>query len=115
MIIEIRTYRLRPGTAAEFVGIMRDVSVPMLESAGIRVLAAGRSLVAEDGHEEAYLIRAFDSLAQRERQEAQFYGSDAWRTGPREAIVSRIAQYHTIVIEAPDRVADAFVAARAAD
>lgn len=107
MIIEIRTYRLHPGTGAEFVRVMREESLPMLASAGIRVLATGESLVAEDGHEEAYLVRAFDSLVDRDRQEAEFYGSDAWRNGPREAIISRIAQYHTIVMEVPDRLASA--------
>jgi len=110
MIIEIRTYRLHPGTGAEFVRVMREESLPLLESAGVRVLAAGASLVAEDGHEEAYLVRAFDSLADRERQEDEFYGSDVWRHGPREAIVSRIEQYHTITLEVPDRLADEFAA-----
>ena len=110
MIIEIRTYRLHPGTSAEFVRVMREESMPLLAAAGIRVLAYGASLVAEDGHEEAYIIRAFDSLAERDRQEVEFYGSEAWRQGPREAIVSRIQQYHTIVIEGPDSLADQFAA-----
>jgi len=103
-IIEIRTYRLKPGTRDEFVRVMRQESLPLLASAGIRVLASGASLVDEDGHEEAYLIRAFDSLAARDTAEEAFYGSAAWREGPREAIVSRIEDYHTIVLEAPDDV-----------
>lgn len=111
MIIEIRTYRLQPGTSADFVRVVREEALPLLAAAGLRVLAAGTSLVAEDGHEEAYLIRAFDSLADRERQETEFYGSEAWRSGPREAVVSRIVQYHTITLEVPDRLADGFAAA----
>lgn len=101
-ILEIRTYRLKPGTRDEFVRVMRDESLPLLTEFGIRVVDAGPSLVDEDGHEEAYLIRAFDSLAHRDEQEEAFYGSDAWRSGPREAIVSRIDTYHTIVVEVPD-------------
>jgi len=112
MIIEIRTYRLHPGTGADFVRVMREEALPMLASAGIRVLAAGESLVAEDGHEEAYLIRAFDSLRDRDQQETAFYDSDAWRKGPRQAIVSRIEQYHTIAMEVPDTLVDEFVALR---
>ncbi|NUT37735.1 MAG: NIPSNAP family protein [Hamadaea sp.] len=100
--MEIRTYRLKPGTRDEFVRVMRDESLPLLTEFGIRVVDAGPSLVDEDGHEEAYLIRAFDSLAHRDEQEEAFYGSDAWRSGPREAIVSRIDTYHTIVVEVPD-------------
>ncbi|MER7669172.1 NIPSNAP family protein [Kitasatospora sp. NPDC096128] len=108
MILEIRTYRLLPGTGAEFVRVMAEESVPLLEAAGIRVVDHGASLVAEDGHEEAYLIRAFDSVEQHRAQEDAFYASDVWRRGPREAIVSRIDGMHSIVIEAPDHAVDAF-------
>jgi hypothetical protein len=83
---------------------MREESIPLLHAAGIRVLAAGSTLVAEDGHEEAYLIRAFESLAQHEQQENDFYGSDAWRQGPRETILALIDQYHSVVLEVPESV-----------
>ncbi len=104
MIIEIRTYRLRPGTADDFVDIMRERVVPLLREAGIRVVDVARSAVAEDGHEEALLVRAFDSLAQHQELEERFYSSDAWLTGPRTDIVSRIEQYHSVVLEHPDWV-----------
>jgi hypothetical protein len=79
---------------------MRDDSVPLLEKHGIAVVDCGASLVDENGAEEAYLIRSFGSLEEREEQEASFYSSEAWRRGPREAIVSRIENSHTIVLEA---------------
>ncbi|MEL5953581.1 hypothetical protein AADR41_02045 [Streptomyces sp. CLV115] len=59
------------------------------------------------GHEEAYLIRAFASLEQHSAQEEAFYASDAWRQGPREAIVSRIDGCHSIVLNASEAVAQA--------
>ncbi len=103
MFLEIRTYRLKPGTGDEFVRVMREESIPLLREFGIRVVSAGASLVADDGHEEAYLIRAFGSLEEHREQEEAFYTSDAWRQGPREAIVSRIDSCHTIVIETSER------------
>lgn len=106
MILEIRTYRLKPGTIDEFVRVMREEAAPLLASGGIRVVAAGPSLVREDGHEEAYLIRAFPSLAERDEREAAFYGGEAWRTGPREAILSRIESYHTVVLETSEAAGD---------
>jgi hypothetical protein len=99
VILEIRTYRLCPGTTAEFVQVMRERCLPLLAAAGIRVVGCGASLVAEDGREDAYLIPAFGSVAQRDSQEEAFYGSDAWRQGPREAVLSRIETYHTVVID----------------
>lgn len=101
MILEIRTYRLRPGTCSEFVRLMQEKVVPLLAQSGVRVVACGASLVAEDGHEEAYLIRMFASLRAHQEQEESFYGSSTWRQGPREAILSRIETYHTIVLEPP--------------
>ncbi|WP_067548033.1 NIPSNAP family protein [Nocardia crassostreae] len=98
MIIEIRTYRLVPGTRDDFVEVMRNESVPLLREYGIDVVDCGASLVDEDGHEEAYLIRAFASREEHRRQEDRFYASAQWRDGPREAIVSRIESYHAIVI-----------------
>ncbi|GAB2636304.1 NIPSNAP family protein [Kribbella swartbergensis] len=99
MILEIRTYRLKPGTRDEFVRVMREEAEPLLAEHGITVVSSGPSLVAEAGHEEAYLIRRFDSLEQREKLEDSFYSSAPWLDGPREAIVSRIESYHTIVVD----------------
>ncbi|GLZ76748.1 hypothetical protein Afil01_15550 [Actinorhabdospora filicis] len=99
MVIEIRTYRLKPGTAEEFIRVAREEVLPLLAAAGLRVRTVGRSLVAENGHEEAYLVREFDSIEELERLETAFYGGDAWREGPRDAIVSRILSYHSVVLD----------------
>jgi hypothetical protein len=107
MILEIRTYRLKPGTRDDFVRIMLTESVPLLAPHGITVVDAGASLHDEDGFEEAYLMRLFEDLDDRDRKETAFYGGDAWRNGPREAIVSRIESYHTIVMPVSDDVAAA--------
>jgi len=107
MILEIRTYRLRPGTRDEFVRLMRNVAVPLLTDAGIDTVRCGPSLVDEDGNEEAYLIRAFTDLQAHEAQETAFYGSDAWRSGPRDAIIGCIESYHSITIEATATAIDA--------
>jgi hypothetical protein len=113
MILEIRTYRLRPGTRDEFVRVMRTQAVPLLAKHRIHVIGSGPSLVDEDGVEEAYLVRRFTSLAEREELEAAFYSSEEWRHGPREAVVSRIESYHTIVLEVSDEVAAALAVATA--
>ena len=105
MILEIRTYRLKPGTGAEFVRVMQQDGVPLLLEFGISVVACGKSLIADDGSEDAYLIRAFASLDERRSQEERFYRSAEWRHGPRDAIISRIQSYHTVVLDAGDGAA----------
>lgn len=100
-LVEIRTYRLRPGSGVEYDRLFRDAAAPMLAQHGIDVVAHGFSIGDRDGY---VLIRAFDDLADRQRREDAFYGSVEWRTGPREAIVSRIEVYTDVVLELPDEV-----------
>ncbi len=101
MIVEIRTYRLKPGTGEEFVRLMQEVALPLLQDVGIEVVASGRSVAEDDGYESAYLIRRFTTPEERTRQKAEFYGSDVWLKGPSEEIESRIESYHTVVLEDP--------------
>ena len=107
MILEIRTYRLKPGTRDAFVALMRGEAVPLLVRRGITVVDCGPSLVDEDGSEEAYLVRAFPSLEARREQEEAFYGSDEWRQGPRETVLAPIESFHTIVMEVSQEAVDA--------
>jgi hypothetical protein len=99
MILEIRTYRLKRGTRDEFVRLMREAAVPLLAEAGVDTVRCGASLVDEDGNEEAYLMRAFPDLHAHEAQESAFYSSEAWRSGPRDAILACIESYHSVAIE----------------
>lgn len=99
MFLEIRTYRLRPGHRDAFLRAM-EAAQPLLRRYGIEVVGFGPSLVDEDGHEEAYLIRRFGSLEERAEKEDAFYGSAEWRDGPRAAVVGPILDYHTVVLPA---------------
>lgn len=94
---------------------MREESLPLLKQHGIEVVACGSSLVNEDGAEEAFLIRAFTDLYERERQEEAFYGSEEWLAGPRDHVLSLIDGYHTIVIETTEPVARALGSAMTDD
>ena len=60
------------------------------------VLAHGSSLHDENSY---YVIRRFDSLAQREQMEDAYYASDDWRQGPREAMLALIENYIDILLE----------------
>ncbi len=94
--IEIRTLNLKPGTRGEFQRLYLERSLPLLKRWGHDVVAHGPSLHDDNTY---YVIRRFDSLAQREQLEDAFYGSDDWRKGPREAILVLIESYTDIVLE----------------
>jgi len=107
VILEIRTYRLRPGTAFSFHIAMTQRGVPLLEAAGIDAVYCGPSAETEDGVPHYVLMRAFASVEERARVERDFYASDAWRLGPQREILAAIDSYHTVVLEDAARLIDA--------
>jgi NIPSNAP len=94
--IEIRSYTLKPGTRDEFHRLFIEEAMPLLKRWKVDVVASGSSLHDENSY---YLMRHYDSLAQREQSEEAFYGSDEWRQGPREAIIALIENYTEFVLE----------------
>ena len=93
--IEIRSYSLKPGTREEFHRLFLEEALPMLKRWNVDVAAYGPSLHDENSY---YLMRRYDSLAQRQESEDAFYGSDEWRQGPRKAILALIENYTEIVL-----------------
>jgi hypothetical protein len=96
-VIEVRSYKLRPGTGGEFHRLVVEESLPMLERWGVDVIAFGPSLDDEDLY---VLIRGYASLDDLHGSQDAFYGSDEWREGPREAIVSLIEADISVVLPA---------------
>lgn len=95
-IVEIRSYNLKPGTRGNFHRMFVEESLPMLKRWGVDVVAFGPSPHDEDSY---YLIRAYQDLADRQRSQDEFYGSDEWRKGPREPLIAMIDTYTSVVLE----------------
>jgi len=94
--IEIRSLNLKPGLREEFHRLYIEEALPLLKRWNFDVVAHGPSLHDVNTY---YVIRRFDSLAQREEIEDAYYASDDWRQGPRERILALIKNYTDIVIE----------------
>lgn len=94
--VETRSYTLKPGTRDEFHRLFLEEAYPLLQRWKVDVVAYGPSLHDENSY---YLMRRFDSLAQRDQSEESFYGSDEWRKGPREAVLACIENYTEFVLE----------------
>lgn len=94
--IEIRSLTLKPGTREKFHRLYVEEALPVLNRWNFDVVAHGLSLHDEDAY---YVIRRYDSLAQREQMEDAYYASDDWRKGPRERILALIENYTDIVFE----------------
>lgn len=102
-LIEIRNYQLKPDMAEAFHRLVQEQSLPMLQAAGVDVVAAQPSLHCADAY---VLIRAYSSLAERKLSQDAFYGSAAWLQGPRAAVLACIDSYTTVVIAADQDTID---------
>lgn len=87
-LVEVRTYRLRAGSRERFHELFAAAQ-PLVRTA-FDVVAFGPSAHDPDSY---FLIRAFADVAHRQASQDAFYGSDAWRQGPREAIVALIVDH----------------------
>ncbi|HSJ88674.1 MAG TPA: NIPSNAP family protein [Anaerolineales bacterium] len=98
-LLEIRTLTLKLGTRAAFHRIYIEEALPRLQRWNFDVVAHGPSL--HDGN-TYYVIRRYDSLAQREQMEDMYYASDDWRKGPRESMLALIETYVDVVFESDE-------------
>jgi len=94
-LLEIRSYNLRPGTRTQFQQLFVREALPMLQRWVIDVVGYGPSLHDADTF---FLMRAFTSVEERDRIEDAFYGAAEWLNGPRDAVLSNILSYTTVVI-----------------
>ena len=94
-LIEVRSYKLKPGAAAAFHAAVVSTAVPLLREWGTDVVAFGPSAHEPDTY---FLIRAYADLAELKAKQDAFYGSAAWKNGPRESIVPRVVSYLNTVL-----------------
>lgn len=94
-VVEIRSYNLKPGTRDQFQRLFEQEALPMLRRWKVDVVAYGPSQHDKDSW---FLMRGFPGIAERQKSEDAFYGSEEWIKGPREKILAGIDTYATIVI-----------------
>jgi ketosteroid isomerase-like protein len=94
-MVEIRSYNLKPGTRDRFHQLFLKEALPMLGRWKVDVVAYGPSLHDKDSY---FLMRAFEGIEQRQKDEDAFYGSQEWIKGPRERVLADIDSYTTIVV-----------------
>jgi hypothetical protein len=99
-IIEIRTYRIRPGQRAEIMDLIRDRLFPLHREIGIKVVGPFPS--AEDEDTFTWL-RAFPDAASRDTMTKTLYSGPVWKDELEGIILPAITE-HTIAVvdDAPD-------------
>ena len=99
MIIEMRTYRIKPGMRTRFLKIFESKSVPEHQKIGMKIL--GPFLSVEDD-DTFFFMRAFPDLQSREPLKAQFYEGKLWQQELEQKLMPMIEKYDVVLVEAKD-------------
>ena len=77
MIVEMRTYKLKPGMRTRFLEIFRTKSLPAHDyKIGMKIL--GPFLSIED-RDTFFFMRGFPNIESREPMKAKFYEGSLWK------------------------------------
>jgi NIPSNAP len=99
MIIEMRTYRTKPGKRAEFLEVFRAKSVPAHADIGMKIL--GPFLSVEDS-DTFFFMRGFPDLASREPMKARFYEGELWKGELESVLMPLLEKYDVVVVDDPE-------------
>jgi NIPSNAP len=98
MIIEMRTYRTKPGKRDEFLRIFRTKSVPAHLEIGMKIL--GPFLSVEDP-DVFFFMRGFPDLASREPMRASFYEGELWKEQLEGVLLPLLEKYDVVLVDDP--------------
>jgi hypothetical protein len=95
MIIEMRTYKTKPGSRERFLEIFRSKSMPAHAEIGMKIL--GPFLSVEDP-DTFFFMRGFPNLASREPMKAKFYDGELWKGELENVLMPMIEKYEVVVV-----------------
>jgi len=96
MIVEVRSYRIKPGKRAEFIDLFEKRAIPALRSYGMKII--GPLLDVENPNKFVFL-RSFPSLEAREQMKNDFYGGELWKNELEHLAMPMLDSYDVILCE----------------
>ena len=99
MIIEMRTYKTKPGKRAKFIEVFRSRSMPAHAEIGMKIL--GPFLSVEDP-DTFFFMRGFPDLPSREPMKAKFYEGELWKGELEAILIPMLDEYKVVLVDDPD-------------
>jgi NIPSNAP protein len=99
MIIEMRTYKTKPGKRSQFLEIFRSKSIPAHTELGMKIL--GPFLSVEDLN-TFFFMRGFPDLFSREPMKGKFYEGELWKSELENVLLPLLGNYEVVVVEDAD-------------
>jgi NIPSNAP len=101
MIVEMRTYKTKPGRRSEFLEIFRSKSIPAHAKIGIEILGPFLSVENSDTF---FFMRGFPDLASREPMKARFYEGELWKKELEGVLMPMLEKYEVVLVDDPGQV-----------
>ena len=101
MVIEMRTYRTKPGKRAEFLEIFRTRSIPAHAEIGMPILGPFLSL---DDADTFFFMRGFPDAASREPMKAKFYEGALWKGELEHVLLPMLETSDVVLVDDPTRL-----------
>ena len=96
MIVEVRSYRIKPGHREEFIKLFESKAIEAQRKYGIKIV--GPMLDVENPNKFVFL-RSFPSLEERDRMKDAFYGGELWKNGLEGLAMPLLESYDVILCE----------------
>gem|GEM_PF-410360 len=98
MIVEMRTYKTKPGMRARFIEIFLSKAVPAHDEIGMKILGP---FLAVDDPDTLFFMRGFPDMASRDPLKAQFYEGELWKQELEQVVMPMLEKYEVTLVEDP--------------
>src|SRR5262245_23569143 len=96
MIIEMRTYRTKPGMRDEFLRIFRSKMIPAHAESGISILGPFPSI---DDSNTLFFMSGFPDRHSHEPIKARFRDGEPWTNELKHLVLAMLDNYDVVVVE----------------
>jgi hypothetical protein len=101
MVIEMRTYKTKPGKRAEFLKTFCTKSIPAHSKIGMKILGPFLSLEDPDTF---FFMRGFPDHVSRESMKAKFYEGDLWKRELEQILMPMLEKYEAVLVNDPENL-----------
>lgn len=96
MIIEMRTYKTKPGMRTAFLEVFRNKSIPAHAEIGMKILGP---FVSVEDPDTFFFMRGFPDMASREPMKAKFYEGELWKRELENVLMPMLEKWDVVLVE----------------
>ncbi len=96
MVIEMRTYKTKPGMRSRFLEVFHSKSIPAHREIGIKILGPFNSVEDPDTF---FFMRGFPDLASRKPMKKKFYEGAVWKGELESVLLPMLEKYEVLLVE----------------